>query len=565
MRQAVMTLAGFAIVAPLAFLFSFESSNKSSPGTPRNGFASGPVTSVNARESTLLRTERPFTFRVPDYPARQDANQTQTVPPEEPVVVAEEPESDPEAEAAFDAAIPFYAGALFELLDVNGDGQLTADELPTVLRLQLSKDASLDSPAFAAYFQVAVFQAELTRGASLNAFRSAAAMPSFESLDTDGDGQVGLYEWRAAGRSLAEFRRLDTDGDGLLTRREMQVEMPLRASSFSTPVFAKVDGSNPIGVANLPVPLIGPTLSSKTLSQADSLFAGVVSLAAKVKPAAAPPNSTVVAQASPSPAPKRVARGRPPAPKAAQPATSAVMATPTPAPVAASPAPAPPAPVSLDALASVSLPLTGNAHWEQRDLKNCTDLMLGMRPNVLFLGDSITELLESGAGQPLWANYFAPLGSLDFGVGGITTSQVLWQIERGEVAVANPKVVVLMIGINNLSASQSPRAVAGGIAKIVAELNAQLPHTRILLVGVLPRGTSPTDPYRSLVARTNALIAPLADGNRVTFINVGPGMLSPDGSLSPVIMPDTVHPSVWGYQIYTAGVWPVLVDLLHRP
>jgi hypothetical protein len=51
----------------------------------------------------------------------------------------------------------------------------------------------------------------------------------FAKLDTDGDGQIGLYEWKEAGRSLDEFRKLDRNGDGFIT-----VEEALRASKTAT-------------------------------------------------------------------------------------------------------------------------------------------------------------------------------------------------------------------------------------------------------------------------------------------------------------------------------------------
>ena len=41
---------------------------------------------------------------------------------------------------------------------------------------------------------------------------------------------------------------------------------------------------------------------------------------------------------------------------------------------------------------------------------------------------------------------FAPLDSDDFAVGGVTTSEVLWQVETGRVALASPDVVVLSRG-----------------------------------------------------------------------------------------------------------------------
>lgn len=42
----------------------------------------------------------------------------------------------------------------------------------------------------------------------------------FEQMDTDKDGQIGLYEWRSAGRKTGDFEDLDLDGDGYITADE---------------------------------------------------------------------------------------------------------------------------------------------------------------------------------------------------------------------------------------------------------------------------------------------------------------------------------------------------------
>ena len=39
-----------------------------------------------------------------------------------------------------------------------------------------------------------------------------------------------------------------------------------------------------------------------------------------------------------------------------------------------------------------------------------------------------------------WDTYFAPLNSLNFGIGGDCTEHVLWRIENGELDGINPKV-----------------------------------------------------------------------------------------------------------------------------
>jgi hypothetical protein len=42
----------------------------------------------------------------------------------------------------------------------------------------------------------------------------------FKELDTDKDGQVGLYEWKAGTRDLSEYRNFDRNSDGLITPEE---------------------------------------------------------------------------------------------------------------------------------------------------------------------------------------------------------------------------------------------------------------------------------------------------------------------------------------------------------
>ncbi|WP_010587681.1 LCCL domain-containing protein [Schlesneria paludicola] len=49
--------------------------------------------------------------------------------------------------------------------------------------------------------------------------RTAALPEAYRSLDKNGDGQIGLYEWDRA--KFAEFRKLDKNGDGFLTPQEL--------------------------------------------------------------------------------------------------------------------------------------------------------------------------------------------------------------------------------------------------------------------------------------------------------------------------------------------------------
>jgi lysophospholipase L1-like esterase len=215
---------------------------------------------------------------------------------------------------------------------------------------------------------------------------------------------------------------------------------------------------------------------------------------------------------------------------------------------------------------TVSLPLDDGSlpYWSMRNAENAKIAAAWQHVPVLFLGDSITDLLSSGAGQPAWESFLAPLGAVNFAVGGAFTSNVLWQIETGQVAAVRPDVIVLQIGTNNLGAGHSATAVVAGITKVVNELQKQLPDSRILLVGVLPRGANASDPFRAKIAQVNRQISALNDADAIRFLNVGAQLLEADGSLSPRVMPDYLHPSLLGYLEYLSAIGPTLGAMLAK-
>src|ERR1019366_8351163 len=68
---------------------------------------------------------------------------------------------------------------------------------------------------------------------------------------------------------------------------------------------------------------------------------------------------------------------------------------------------------------------------------------------VLFVGDSITKGWKKV--PDVWHDQFGNLDPANFGNSGDNTQQVLWRIDHGELDDIDPKVVVLMIGSNNLA------------------------------------------------------------------------------------------------------------------
>jgi hypothetical protein len=125
---------------------------------------------------------------------------------------------------------------------------LTYDEMSRSLRQELdrwdtNKDGKIDLKEYKAYFRNRL----QSRGNWPSSGTSPAGQPAtpeeddlnrkpivyrvgklpkelppwFTQLDLDKDGQVGLYEWKQAGRPVSEFLAMDHNRDGFLTVEEV--------------------------------------------------------------------------------------------------------------------------------------------------------------------------------------------------------------------------------------------------------------------------------------------------------------------------------------------------------
>ncbi|QOV92425.1 GDSL family lipase [Humisphaera borealis] len=181
--------------------------------------------------------------------------------------------------------------------------------------------------------------------------------------------------------------------------------------------------------------------------------------------------------------------------------------------------------------------------------------------DVLFVGDSITDGWRRGGKKVFDANYGSQ-APLNIGIGGDRTQHVIWRLQNGEVEGISPKVAMLMIGTNNLSANTDEEIVAG-ITKCVTTLREKLPKTKVLLLGVFPRSAKPTDAARARIKTINAAIAKLDDaGKTVKYLDIGEKFLDKEGNLTKEIMPDALHPNEKGYEIWAEAVKSTLADLM---
>lgn len=225
--------------------------------------------------------------------------------------------------------------------------------------------------------------------------------------------------------------------------------------------------------------------------------------------------------------------------------------------------------------------------------------------DLLFLGDSITEgwgtisppkiksdpnagesadLYETFEGNAVWKKFYASRKPLNAGIGGDQTQNVLWRIDNGLIDSLldehPPKLIVLMIGTNNTGPKgNTGEEIGAGIVAVVAKLRQKLPQTKILVLGVFPRANDdpavskslPEDKrakrgklgerYAKLVI-ANAIAAKAADGKMVHYLDIGKKFLDQDGQLPNNIMPDYLHLSPKGYEIWAESIEETVADLL---
>ncbi len=199
------------------------------------------------------------------------------------------------------------------------------------------------------------------------------------------------------------------------------------------------------------------------------------------------------------------------------------------------------------------------ATWNQRHEANVKRIHEG-KVDLLFVGDSITE---GWGNNPVWQKTYAPRQAANIGIGGDTTENVLWRLENGEVEGISPKVAVLLIGTNNFGLEgHSPDQVAKGVAAVVQSLRRKLPSTKIVLLAIFPRDEKPGADIRKKIKTVNDQIAKLDDRKNVHYLDIGPKLSNPDGSLSKEIMPDFLHLSEKGYQIWADAMAPLLQKLM---
>ena len=182
---------------------------------------------------------------------------------------------------------------------------------------------------------------------------------------------------------------------------------------------------------------------------------------------------------------------------------------------------------------------------------------------LVFIGDSITHLFEGHPCRPdgseVWRKFYGRRNALNLGYGYDRTQNVLWRLANGEFEGQTPKLVVLNIGTNNLTATANCREytsdeIVEGILTVCDEIHRRSPSTRILLMAIFPRDKAGS-PLRRRVEELNAkLKLSIVTRAFCEIIDIGHKFLDANGEIPAEIMPDSTHPSQEGYRIWAGAI-----------
>jgi len=190
--------------------------------------------------------------------------------------------------------------------------------------------------------------------------------------------------------------------------------------------------------------------------------------------------------------------------------------------------------------------------------------------DVYFLGDSITRrwgALDHPDFLAHWKKSFHGWNAADFGWGGDRTENVLWRLGNGELDGVDPKVIVLLAGTNNVGKEPGDDAriadITRGLKAIVDACRRKAPASTIVLTAIFPRNDNPA--VVPTIQRINANLAQMADGKSIRFLDVNAALADANGVLFEGMTVDGLHPSLKGYEVWAAGLKPILMELLGPP
>lgn len=195
-----------------------------------------------------------------------------------------------------------------------------------------------------------------------------------------------------------------------------------------------------------------------------------------------------------------------------------------------------------------------NLHKEHKKQLSSTNAQ------ILWIGDSITEQWNS-AGRSSWDTLSQTYMMLNLGIGGDKIENVLWRISDHDWSTVSPKVIVLMLGTNNLGFNSSDE-IFTGIAETAEKIHDAMPSAKIVLLSIFPRGDNTEDALRKEIKVINQRLSTMNFPSYVHFHELWDILLETDGTIGTSFLADKLHLSAEGYEKWEREIRPILESLV---
>ena len=226
-------------------------------------------------------------------------------------------------------------------------------------------------------------------------------------------------------------------------------------------------------------------------------------------------------------------------------------------------------------------------HWQKRERaidQQLRDSKALAAVKLVFLGDSITDfwLLAEDPwvpgrqfGRRVWDESFGVQAlpanrAINIGISGDRIEHVLHRIQpraqggRGQLQAPGlkPEFVVLMIGINNSWAAETPvvDSIVEGVRAVLRSVHQRQPQARIVLQSLLPTGEAARQ--KDVVLPVNQRLAQLAAlpefAPHTVYLDLHPAFLDAAGQQIGTLFTDGLHPSEAGYRVWRDRLLPFL-------
>lgn len=194
-------------------------------------------------------------------------------------------------------------------------------------------------------------------------------------------------------------------------------------------------------------------------------------------------------------------------------------------------------------------------------------------PEYVIIGDSITHAWgglpdtkdRSLRGADSWKKLFGKHAVTNMGFGFDYIDNAYFRMNTGErmhtgeLEGIAPRVVVLLIGTNNLQHRQdSPETCARNMNALVSLIKEKCPKSKILVLGLLPR-RNPA--MKEALLETNKRYAALADKKVVYYGDIGTALADQDGIGKADCLSDDVHPNERGYELMAKELGILLKEI----